>query len=98
MSKVVVTGAAGMLGSALIDRLADRHDVIATDLVAGSGREGVRWSLLDLCDDAALEGFLALERPDLVVHTAALVDVDRCERDPTLAERLPVRATDVISR
>jgi len=98
MVKVVVTGAAGMLGTALIDRLAERHDVIATDLVSGLGRKKVRWSLFDLCDDDALKRFLSVERPDLVVHTAALVDVDRCEQDPSLAERLHVHTTDVISR
>lgn len=98
MPKVVVTGAAGMLGTALIDRLARRHDVIATDLVAGLERKGVRWSIFDLRDDRQLGQFLTAERPDLVVHTAALVDVDRCERDPSAAEALHVHAAEVIGR
>jgi dTDP-4-dehydrorhamnose reductase len=54
--------------------------------------------VFDLCEDNALKRFLLAERPDLVVHTAALVDVDRCERDPSAAERLHVHATDVMSR
>jgi dTDP-4-dehydrorhamnose reductase len=87
-----------MLGTAVIDRLADRHEVVATDLAAGYRRKGVRWSLFDLCDRDVLERFLLAERPDLVVHTAALVDVDRCEQDPSAAERLHVDTTDVISR
>jgi dTDP-4-dehydrorhamnose reductase len=98
VGKVVVTGAAGMLGTAVIDRLAGRHEVIATDLAAGYRRKGVRWSLFDLCDRDALKRFLFAERPDLVVHTAALVDVERCEQDPSAAERLHVDTTDVISR
>lgn len=98
MSKVVVTGAAGMLGTALIDHLAERHDVRATDLVTGVERSGVRWSVFDLCDDDALERFLSTERPDLVVHAAALVDVDRCERDPATAERIHVHTTEIISQ
>ena len=98
MLKVVITGAAGMLGTALIDRFAKRHDVIATSRTAGIQREGVRWSIFDLCDDRALRWFLSAEQPDLVVHAAALVDVDRCERDPSAAERLHVHATEVISQ
>lgn len=85
-----------MLGTALIDRLADRHEVVATDLVAGYARKGVRWSLLDLRNRLALERLLSAERPDMVVHTAALVDVDRCEQDPSAAEWLHVHITDLI--
>jgi dTDP-4-dehydrorhamnose reductase len=97
VTKVVVTGAAGMLGTALIDRLAERHEVIATGLTPGLQRDGVRWSVFDLCDDDRLRRLLSTEQPDLVVHAAALVDVDRCEREPLLAERLHVHATEVIS-
>ena len=95
--KVVVTGAAGMLGTALIDSLAERHEVIATDIRPGLQSAAVRWSIFDLCDDGALRKFLTAEQPDLVVHTAALVDVDLCERDPFAAERLHVHVTEVIS-
>jgi dTDP-4-dehydrorhamnose reductase len=98
MARVVVTGAAGMLGTALIDWLADRHEVIATDLVVGLERDGVRWATLDLCQEGDLVDLLAEEEPDLVVHAAAVVDVDRCERDPAIAQQLHVHATDVMSR
>jgi dTDP-4-dehydrorhamnose reductase len=93
-----VTGAAGMLGTALIDRLAEHHEVVATSRRPGLRREGVRWSVFDLRDDRALETFLLTERPDFVVHAAAIVDVDRCERDPVAAERLHVHSTEVIAQ
>ncbi len=98
MATVVITGAAGMLGSALVDQFADSHDVIATDLAVGVERQGVRWLLCDLDDDVALRHLVTSERPDLVVHAAALVNVDLCERHPSTAQRVHVGATDTLSQ
>ena len=96
MAKVVVTGAAGMLGTSVIDTLAERHQVIATSRTLGYQRPGVRWRLLDLTDEADLRGLLTTERPDLVIHAAAVVNVEECERHPDQAARVHVGATKVI--
>ncbi len=92
----MVTGAAGMLGTALIDHLAGRHDVVATSRALGFQRKGVRWALVDLRDDDAVRGLLLAERPDLVVHAAAVVDVNQCERDASTAHQIHAHSTEVI--
>ncbi len=98
MSKILVTGAAGMLGTALISHCCHGYDVVATDLQIGSQFPGVRWVLADLSNQVFVRRLIRSERPNLVVHTAAIVDVDRCERDPALAEQLHVQATNTIAQ
>jgi dTDP-4-dehydrorhamnose reductase len=66
---IFVTGAAGQVGTALRGRLPDATFLARTDL--------------DVADAGAVRS--ALHAGDLVVHTAAMTDVDGCERDPDAA-------------
>jgi len=72
--KVLVTGAEGMLGSALCRLFGERHEVIATDVEE-----------MDVRDYTLVFRTLQDEEPDLVVHLAGITDVDGCERHPDLA-------------
>jgi dTDP-4-dehydrorhamnose reductase len=49
---------------------------------------GLRTQPLDLLEEGAAEAALEATRPEAVVHAAALVEPDRCERDAELARRL----------
>ena len=95
--KIVVTGAAGMLGTAMIDTLRHNSELIATDISSGYSPDGVRWYYVDLLDKAAVTSWLETERPDVVVHCAALVNVDGCEKNPELAEAVHVGTTKTIA-
>jgi len=67
--KVLVTGAAGMLGRDVMLAAGNAgHDVI------GFGR-----TELDVADDAAVGERIDLERPDVVINCAAWTDVDGAE-------------------
>lgn len=84
--KVLVTGAAGMLGSSLVPELVRAgHDVTATDLNVGvlGGWKGVELvrAVLDVrSPDDVEEGFAI--RPEMVLHLAAETDLEVCETDP----------------
>jgi len=73
---VLVTGAGGQLGRAVVDEAVRR------------GWRAVRASHAELPveDRDAVAAGIASERPQLVVHCAAFTDVDGCERDPARAE------------
>jgi nucleoside-diphosphate-sugar epimerase len=69
--RVLITGAAGMLGGFVSAELRSLHDVTALDIVAGPGDDGVRWVACDIRDLGALTE--AFQGHDAVVHCAALV-------------------------
>ena len=66
--KIVVTGAAGQLGSEIVARYGGHADVVA-----------VTRQVLDIGDAPAVESFLAARAPDVVINCAAYNDVDGSE-------------------
>lgn len=67
--KVLITGAAGYIGGWLVRTLRERgHEVVTQDIMPGPGVDTV----FDLKEIDILRPWLAEERPDVVVHLAAL--------------------------
>jgi dTDP-4-dehydrorhamnose reductase len=92
--KFVITGAAGMLGTAVREKW-QRSDweLIATDKNAN----GDNILHLDVEDHIAVDSLLAEYRPDIVLHLAAETDVDLCEKDPDHAYRANAWGTENIA-
>lgn len=102
MTRILVTGAFGLVGRSVVTALLDRGmEVVATDLAtpanldlaAGlSHRHGleIRWS--DLTDRAAVDDLLAAARVEAVVHLAAVIP-PLCYANPALARKVTVGAT-----
>jgi UDP-glucose 4-epimerase len=92
--KVLVTGAAGFIGSHVVDRLhAAGHEARIFDLVESPHHSpnDVETVLGDLCDPDAVSR--AVTGCDAVLHLAAVADVDQVARDPAHADRVNVRGT-----
>ncbi|WP_131737680.1 NAD-dependent epimerase/dehydratase family protein [Actinomadura roseirufa] len=91
----LVTGAAGFIGSHLVDRLvADGHEVVGVDdLSSGRNvRPGVELWRMDVADPA-LAGRAARLRPEVVCHLAAQVSVRASVQDPLHDARVNVLGT-----
>ena len=73
--KVLVTGAAGQLGTELVDVFSAHGD----DVV------GVAHGDLDITDHGAVQRLVSDVRPDWILHAAAWTAVDNCESDPDKA-------------
>jgi dTDP-4-dehydrorhamnose reductase len=67
--RILITGGAGTLGTALIRTAPDGVEVHATQRSAPVP-DGARAHTVDLADDAAVDALFAAVRPDVVIHTA----------------------------
>lgn len=105
MAKILITGAAGFIGSSLADRLVARGDsVVGLDNFdpyydAAVKRRNISESLshpkysfyeLDICDEPALRELFGRERPEVVVHLAARAGVRPSLANPNLYHRVNV--------
>jgi nucleoside-diphosphate-sugar epimerase len=88
--RVLVTGASGFVGRALVEEL--RHGARAYDVHALERRDG------DLADQGIAEHALAEAEPELVVHSAARIGIAPCENEPLLALRSNVLATALVAQ
>jgi dTDP-4-dehydrorhamnose reductase len=95
--RLLVTGAAGLLGGRLAAILAVSHDVIALRHQAAVPA-GLAAVDADILDPGTMDRAFESARPDAVLHSAALADADRCEREPDLARRCNVEASAEIAR
>lgn len=78
--KVLITGAAGQLGRALL-----RYAPNSTAAI-----KAVTHSELDIGDATAVNQCIAVFQPDVVINAAAYTAVDRAERELVVAERVNV--------
>lgn len=105
MKKVLVTGAAGFIGSHLAEALLARGDtVVGLDEFnnyydpaikrknIAEALKSPRYQMVeaDICDEAALRAVFENERPDVVVHLAARAGVRPSLQDPNLYHRVNV--------
>jgi dTDP-4-dehydrorhamnose reductase len=85
--RILVTGAAGQLGTAVVQQYRDRAEVIPA----------VRQTL-DIGDPGAVSAFIERERPDVVINCAAYNDVDGAEEHAGEALRANALAVRALAR
>lgn len=95
--KILVTGAAGLLGSAICRTLEDNRSRLSLDgLIRQRLRDGDGYFSADLTRTEDWLRLAALEW-DVMIHTAAVKDPERCESDPAGAVMLNVAATTFLA-
>ena len=72
--KIVITGAAGHLGAAMLANFSQGHDTVA-----------LARADMDITSRAAVRDVMARLRPDAIINCAASNDVDGAQRDPSPA-------------
>lgn len=86
--RVLITGAAGLLG------LCTAHHMLGSGwLVTPLPRE-----VLDIADEYNVSRAVHKYRPEIIINCAAITDVDRCETEPELAERVNVDGPRFLAR
>src|SRR4029453_12610282 len=84
--RITVTGANGLVGSRLCRLLVvEGHTVTAVARGDCRIRGDFQYLSCDLADSDAVGRAMASARPEVVVHTASMTEVDACERNPDSA-------------
>ena|SRR5918998_1306484 len=96
--KALVTGGAGFIGSHLVDALLARGDDVAVvdDLSTGRREHVPDGVPLHEIDIAGIAGAMEAERPEVVFHLAAQVDVRKSVADPARDARINVAGTAAV--
>jgi len=88
--KVLVTGAAGLLGGKLANVLSREYEVVPTHRTQALHPDSMR---MDIVDGEEVFEVLREARPDVVVHAAAETNVDKCETDRESAWKVNAAGT-----
>ncbi|AEV32408.1 dTDP-4-dehydrorhamnose reductase [Owenweeksia hongkongensis DSM 17368] len=98
--KILTTGSNGLLGQKLVHKLSKDSEVELIATARGenrlSNKEGYKYHSLDITDEKAVAETIVKYKPDSVIHTAAMTNVDACEADKEGCDKLNVDATQYI--
>jgi dTDP-4-dehydrorhamnose reductase len=88
MTRFLITGASGLLGLHLALHSAEQGPTFG--VVHHNDLIGVPFEVIraDLAEPGCAAGLVEQVNPDLIVHCAALANLDGCENNPGLAQRL----------
>lgn len=102
--RLLITGAGGLVGQKILDTALNpaspfhgRFEVLATGRRPFS-RPGCRFEQMDITDPAGIRKVFESFRPDTVIHSAAMTQVDPCELDPETCIKTNVEGTRNIVR
>ncbi len=96
--RVLVTGGSGFLAINWACAVRDSWEVLLATHRHRVTLDGVSARPVNLDDITELEREIERIRPDLIVHTAGLTDVDRCEADPAAAHAANATLAQNIAR
>jgi len=98
--KVLVTGGSSTPGYRIVQEFTKAGYKVITQYNENEipEIEGVEKVKVDFLDLNKLVDFVNMVKPEVIIHTAALGDVDKCESDKELAWRVNVDATLILTR
>ncbi len=98
--KVLVTGSNGLLGQKLVQMLVGEPDYILIATARGKNRlpnnKGFIYMPLDVTNKEEVYQLVEDLKPDFVIHTAAMTNVDQCESDRDECWQLNVRSVEYL--
>jgi dTDP-4-dehydrorhamnose reductase len=94
--KIFITGGSGLFGSKVAEIAQARGDEVFSGYAHNLPEYG-RAVKFDLLDEKTISELVGKIEPEVIIHSAALTDVDRCEREQELAYKMNVDGTRAIA-
>ncbi len=99
MKKIIVTGGAGFIGSAVIQELQKfGHDIYVIDDLSFGNRQFVqipdeKFHQIDILDAKAVTEIIARVQPEYIVHLAAIHFIPYCNQHPFKSANINIQGT-----
>ena len=98
--KILITGSNGLLGQKLVYLLKTKSNIECIATARGANRindkDDYVFETLDLTNRENVISSISKHRPDCIIHTAAMTNVDECELNPEQCHLNNITATSNI--
>ncbi|MES2518624.1 MAG: SDR family oxidoreductase [Bacteroidota bacterium] len=99
--KILITGSNGLLGQKLVHLLSQKTDIQLIATSRGGNRlafkDGYEYQEMDITNAEQVTEVIAKNRPDTIIHTAAMTNVDQCEGEKDLCWVMNVKALEYLT-
>jgi len=101
MKKILITGSNGLLGQKLVELISKDKNYRAIATARGENRlpasvSGYDYESIDVTNREETLAKIKEIKPDYIIHTAAMTNVDQCETERDACWELNVRATETL--
>ncbi len=98
MKRILITGSNGLLGQKLVQLLSQKPNITTIATSIGPNRlpytSGYEYHEMDVTSSASISDVITATRPDVIIHTAAMTNVDTCELNKEACWKLNVTAVE----
>jgi dTDP-4-dehydrorhamnose reductase len=102
MKRILVTGANGLLGQKLIYRMKWMNNVYCIATAKGENRlldqEGYDYFDGDITDHKKMREIIFNAKPDVIIHGAAMTNVDACETEKESCKKINIDAVENLAK
>jgi dTDP-4-dehydrorhamnose reductase len=100
MKRILVTGSNGLLGQKITERVLEGADFELIATSKGTNRypvsAGYTYAEMDILNVENVSSVVERFKPDAIIHTAAMTNVDTCEEEQAMATALNVGAVQTL--
>ena len=100
MKRILITGSNGLLGQKLVELLKQESSILTIATAVGKNRlpfqDGYEYHQMDITNPVEVTEVIAKLKPDVIIHTAAMTNVDQCEMEKDACWKLNVTAVEYL--
>jgi dTDP-4-dehydrorhamnose reductase len=97
MSTFLITGCNGLLGQKIAQIAWNGWKIVGVDLHESAVTPGIQYRRLDITAEQAVSQLIEETKPDWVINTASVTNVDRCEAAKELAWQVNVKGAENVA-